>query len=94
MCMMADFNGDLKILGEHGKKKHEKKVSNNRGSITMFRTGTPAGSNGPTAFIMVGKSRRAGYTNKFLKRMGAAPGSTISNHCKGVHESGVGRDYG
>ena len=77
-CMMADSNGDLKILGEAGRKKHEKQVSNNRGSITMYRTGTPAGSNGPTAFIMAGKRRRAGYTDGYLQRMGAAPGSTIA----------------
>lgn len=77
-CMMSDSNGDLKIKGEAGRKKHEKKVSNNRGSITMYRTGTPAGSNGPTAFIMAGKRRRAGYTDAYLQRMGAAPGSTIA----------------
>lgn len=42
----------------------------------MFRTGTPAGDNGPTAFIMKGKRSR--YKDKFLIDNGAAKGSTIA----------------
>ena len=77
-CLMADADGNLKIMGEYGKKKHEKKVADHRGSTTMYRTGTPAGHNGPTAFIMKGKKRKRGMTDNFLVSQGCAPeGSTI-----------------
>ena len=42
----------------------------------MVRSGLSFGSNGPTAFIMKGKKRRNGYDEKFLKKHGAATGST------------------
>ena len=76
-CLMADTDGKLKVLGKYGKRKHEKKASDYRCSITMYRTGNCAGSNGPTAFIMKGKRRRARYTNEFLKKEGCEPGSTV-----------------
>ena len=44
----------------------------------MYRTGNAAGNNGPTAFVMKGKKRRAGYSDAFLEREGCAPGSTIT----------------
>jgi cyclophilin family peptidyl-prolyl cis-trans isomerase len=77
-CLMADANGDLKIIGAAGNHKHEKKVSDARGSITMFRTGTSEGTNGPTAFVMKGVKRRAGYTDAYLVQEGCAEGSTIA----------------
>jgi len=51
-CLIADADGDLKILGAAGKKKHEKKKADYRGSITMYRTGNCAGKNVPTTFII------------------------------------------
>lgn len=77
-CLMTDSDGDLKILGEAGKRKHEKRVSDFRVSTTMFRTGTPAGLNGPTAFIMKGKNRKAGMNEKFLVENGCVKGSTLA----------------
>ena len=77
-CAIADADGDLRILGEHGKKKHEKNAADYRGSITMYRTGNAAGNNGPTAFVMKGKKRHAGYSDAFLEREGCALGSTIT----------------
>ena len=59
-------------------RKHEKKVSDSRASITMYRTGTVAGKNGPTAFLMKGKRRKAAYTDAFLEKYGCEPGSTIA----------------
>ena len=76
-CLIADADGDLKIVGEYGKKKHEKKAADYKGSITMYRTGNAAGNNGPTAFVMKGKKRRAGYSDAFLRQEGCAEGSTI-----------------
>jgi len=77
-CLLADIDGDLKILGKTGRKKHEKKATDYRGSITMYRTGNAAGNNGSTAFIMKGKRRKTGFSNSFLEKEGAAPGSTIA----------------
>jgi hypothetical protein len=66
--LIADADGELRIVGEKGKKKHEKKVSNYRGSITMYRTGVAAGHNGPTVFLLKGKNRKSGFNNTFQSR--------------------------
>ena len=58
-------------------RKHEKKVSDSHASITMYRTGTVAGKNGPTAFLMKEKRRKAAYTDAFLEKYGCEPGLTI-----------------
>jgi hypothetical protein len=76
--LIADADGELRIVGEKGKKKHEKKVSDYRGSITMYRTGTAAGNNGPTTFVMKGKRRKKGYNARFLIQEGCAVGSSFS----------------
>ncbi len=54
-CLIADADRDLRIVGERGRKKHKKKVSNFWGSVTMYRTCTAAGNNGPTVFLMKGQ---------------------------------------
>ena len=77
-CMAFDDQGNLKVYGEAGRKKHEKKAGDFCGSITMYRLGTPMDHNGPTAFIMKGKNRKKGMTNKFLIDEGCAVGSTIA----------------
>ena len=77
-CMIADADGSLKVLGSAGRKKHEKKTSDFRGSITMYRSGNCAGNNGPTAFIMKGKKRRDGWRDDILLKNGCAEGSTIA----------------
>ena len=76
-CLMADADGELRIMGEAGKKKHEKRGNDSRISCTMYRTFNAAGNNGPTGFIMQGKKRKPGYTDKFLEQSGCAKGSTI-----------------
>jgi hypothetical protein len=50
-CLMADNHGDLRIIGAAGIKKHEKKTSDTRCSITLFCTGVTSGHNDPTAFF-------------------------------------------
>jgi hypothetical protein len=50
--LIADADGDLRIVGEKGKKKHEKKVADYRGPITMYRTGVATGHNGPYCFLI------------------------------------------
>jgi hypothetical protein len=75
--LVADADGDLKIVGEKGKKKHEKKVADYRGLITMYRTGVAAEHNGPTVFLLKGKKRKPEFNETFLKQDGCALGSTI-----------------
>ena len=75
--LICDADGDMKIIGEFGRKKHEKKVSDCRASCTMYRTGAAGGSNGPTAFVMAGKEARTGFTETFIEERGCAPGSCI-----------------
>lgn len=74
--LIADADGDLRIVGEFGQKKH-KKVSDCWSLITIYRTGTLAGSNGPTVFIVKGKRIRSGYMEDFLMEQGAAFGLSI-----------------
>ena len=76
-CFQACPNGDVRIIGSSGRKKHEVKTQDSRVSITMYRTGNIAGTTGPTVFLLEGKHRRVGYTDKWLMDNGAAAGSTI-----------------
>ena len=38
-CLMTDASGDLKIFGEVGRKKHEKKAADFRDLTTMVQSG-------------------------------------------------------
>lgn len=70
-------NGDVSIIGDKQKKKHEVTTAGSRVSITVYRLGNAAGSDGPTVFMPPGKYRKAGFSDAFLLKHGAAPGSTI-----------------
>jgi hypothetical protein len=74
-CMQACANGVVKVVGSAGRKKHEKKTNDSRVSITMYRTGNIADVTGPTIFLLEGKRKREGFTDKFLVDHGAAIGS-------------------
>lgn len=76
-CLIADADGDMKIVGEFGRKKHEKRVSDCRSSCTMYRSGTSAGNNGPTVFVMQGVRAQRGFNEKFLVDHGCEVGSHI-----------------
>ena len=76
-CLMATENGSIKVYGSANRTKHEKINMDSRASVTMYRTGTPAGDTGPTIFLCAGSSRRGGYSDKFLMKGGASKGSTI-----------------
>jgi len=75
---LADADGNLKVLAEKGRPKHEKRAGDFRGSLTALRYGFAGGANGPTAFVLAGKRKRAGYSDKWLKEHGCAHGSTIA----------------
>ena len=74
-CLLAS-DGEVRIIGDKQKKKHEKRKGDSRMSITMYRTGSVAG-NGPCAFLMAGQRRRPGFDDDFLMKHGAAAGSTL-----------------
>ena len=75
-CFMAS-DGNVKVYGDKGKKKHEKNLDDSRVSITAYRTGTAGGTNGPTGFALKGECLRSGYSNEFLKSQGCADGSCV-----------------
>jgi hypothetical protein len=77
-CLMASATGQVKILGEKEKQKHEKILNDSRVSITFVRTAAAGGATGPTNFCLEGTKVKAGYNSAFLQRHGAAPGSTIT----------------
>ena len=75
---MSGSDGNVEIVGSVEKKKHEATNMDSRVSITMYRTGSVAGSNGPTAFLLSGVNKRKHFDDAFLKKYGAAEGSTIA----------------
>ena len=78
MCIMSDAHGNLKVIGAFDRQKHEKGgLQDTRCSITIVRTGTCAGTTGPTIFLLKGTTKRAAYTDAFLEKHGLAKGSTI-----------------
>ena len=70
--------GDVNIIGDKRKAKHELPTGTSRTSMTLYRTGNAAGTTGPTAFLPPGKTMKAGYSDVFLERHGAAPGSCFA----------------
>ncbi len=56
-------------------EKHEKKTNDSCVSITMYHTGNIADVTGPTIFLLEGKRKQEGFTDKFLVDHGAAIGS-------------------
>jgi hypothetical protein len=74
-CMQACANGVVKVVGSAGRKIHEKKTNDSRILITMYHTGNIADVTGPTIFLLEGKRKHEGFTDKFLVDHGAAIGS-------------------
>lgn len=72
-CFLAS-SGDVKIIGDKRKKKHELASANSRVSTTIYRVGFASGHTGPTAFLPPGVRRKTGYTDQFLVNHGAMPG--------------------
>lgn len=81
-CVMANHAGDVKIIGSVDVKKHEKNVDDSRCSIhvTMYRTGTASGNQGPTMFILAGEKRRKGYGPAFLNKYGRESRQNLLRH--------------
>jgi hypothetical protein len=47
--------GELMIVGSMDQKKHEKAIADSRVSMTLYCTGSIAGTQGPTIAVMAGK---------------------------------------
>jgi hypothetical protein len=75
-CFLAS-NGEVKIIGDKQKAKHEVATAGSRVSITVYRCGSSAGVDGPTGFLPPGAYRKSSYTDAYLLKHGAAPYSTI-----------------
>ncbi|KAJ1449690.1 hypothetical protein M885DRAFT_590330 [Pelagophyceae sp. CCMP2097] len=73
---MLASSGNVTIIGDKGKRKHESNKDDSRVSISMFRLGSAAGTIGPTGFLMSGKKKKTGFTDEFLVTNGATPGSS------------------
>ena len=54
-CFMANASGGGRMIGSADIKKQEKNLDDCRASITVYRTGTPKGGQGPTAFLLKGE---------------------------------------
>jgi hypothetical protein len=74
-CVMG-CEGTIKIIGDGGRKKHNKSVEDNRDSITIVRIGNAGGSSGPLLFLARGKTMDVPAL-KNLPSLGAPPNSKI-----------------
>ncbi len=77
MCLMSDCHGDLRVFAASEKKKQEKLLQDCHCSITVVRTGTVAGTTGPTMFLLKGAKCRKHFNDDYLLRYGMAPGSKV-----------------
>ena len=55
-CFLASA-GDVRIVGDKKKKKHEITTANSRVSTTVYRTVSPSGATGPTGVLPPGVCR-------------------------------------
>ncbi len=77
MCLMSDCHSDLHVFAVSDKKKQEKLLQDSRCSISVIRTGTVAGTTGPTMFLLKGAKCRKHFNEDYLLRYGMAPGSKV-----------------
>ena len=75
-CLMATGK-NIKIVGSKEKKKHDNEKGSSRDSMTNIRCGNAANRQAATFMLLAGKKRNDDYSDDFLLRNGAAPGSTI-----------------
>ena len=68
---------NIKICGSRDKKKHDNEKGSSRDSVTNIRCGNAANRQAATFILLAGKKRNPDFSDDFLVRNGAAPGSTI-----------------
>ena len=71
-CFMVNARGGGKVIGSTDIRKQEKNLYNCHTLITVYRTGTPKGDQGPTAFLVKEGKKRKVYSERFLMKHGAA----------------------
>ena len=78
-CFLCN-DGELRILGDGEKPRHDKNTSDTRLSITVLRVGSAGGIKGPVFFIAKGTETTANrvFTDKLLVEKYEMPiGSTV-----------------
>ena len=75
--LISEVDGSMEIIGEFGRKNHEKRVLDCHASCTMYQTGTAGRSNGPNVFDIKGKIIMTGYIEKMMKENGSEHVSTV-----------------
>ena len=72
--------GTVRVIANKNKRKQEKNCNDSRDSITGFRVGSAAGTEGPRIFLIAGKSLHnypSMKVGKFAKNYKAPPGSHV-----------------
>ena len=75
-CFICN-DGNLKIIGDGEKKRHDKNIANIRVSITTVRCGSAAGTNGPVVFIANGKNVNRTFSQYILRHVYGLPEGSI-----------------
>ena len=76
-CLMANADGEIRVLASAAKKKTEKATDDCRSSITSLRVGMTSGTQGPFTFLAKGLKMDKPSLNKILKERCPA-GSSIA----------------
>ena len=77
-CFMCS-DGELKIMGDAERQKHDKNTSDSRTSITVLRVGAAGGEKGPVVFVVKGKGKvKSMFSDaRLVKHYGLPEGSTV-----------------
>ena len=76
-CFLCN-EGELKIIGDNDKPRHDKNCSDSRFSITVLRVGSAAGVNGPVIFLAKGtKVHPRLRGNNLVTKYGFPEGSCV-----------------
>ena len=80
-CFMCS-EGNLKIVGDAKRRRHDKSISDNCISITVLRCGCASGTHGPVIFIMKGIEVNRMFSRKQLEDVWAYLGDQLSFQTK------------
>lgn len=69
MCPMSNSHGDLQVVASADKKKQKKLLQDSHCFITVVRTGTMAGTMGPTYFLLKVTQCKNNFNDDYLRLM-------------------------
>ena len=75
-CFLASA-GDVAIIGDKQKRKHDLPTGQDRTSATVYRIGTSASVTGPVALLPPGTKRKPAWSDEFILKHGAPKGSCV-----------------